>query len=89
VVLFDPLLLKKNADGSDPPLPGGFKVKVTNIGLFYLVRIDTNGDLIGTFVREVFAEGTPIDKENMPLGAADTPPSFQRSWLPVAPRLIK
>jgi hypothetical protein len=89
VLLFDPLILKKNADDSDPPMPGGFKVKITNIGLFYLVRVDPNGDLIGTFVREVFAEGTPIDKDNMPLGAADTPHTFQRSWLPVAPRLIK
>jgi hypothetical protein len=89
VLLFDPLILKKNPDGTDPPLPSGFKIKVTNIGLFYLARIDPNGDLIGTFVREVFAEGRPIAKENMPLGTADSPPSFQRSWLPVAPRLIK
>lgn len=89
VLMFDPLLLKKNPDGSDPPFPSGLKVKITNIGLFYLTRVDPNGDLVGTFVREVFAEGTPVDKENMPLGVADTPPSFQRSWLPVAPRLIK
>ena len=89
VLLFDPLLLKKNPDGSDPQLFTGLKVKIANIGLFYLVRVDTNGDLIGTFVREVLAEGTPIEKENLPLGIADSPPSFQRSWLPVAPRLIK
>ena len=63
------------------------RVRVTNIGLLYLENMDLTGDnLTGFFVRETFAEGSPVERVNL---ASDSAPRFRRSWLPTAPRLIR
>jgi hypothetical protein len=63
------------------------RVKVTNIGLLYLESIDVTGDnLRGFFVRETFAEGSPVAQANL---SGDSYPRFRRSWLPTAPRLVR
>ncbi len=63
------------------------RVRVTNIGLLYLESVDTTGDnLRGFFVRETFAEGSPVAQVNL---SSDSAPRFRRSWLPTAPRLVR
>ncbi|NOT60990.1 MAG: hypothetical protein HOP19_12295, partial [Acidobacteria bacterium] len=63
------------------------KVRVTNIGLLYLESVDITGDnLRGFFVRETFAEGSPVAQANL---SSDSYPRFRRSWLPTAPRLVR
>lgn len=79
VLLYNPILMKDY-----PNLGAVTTLKVTNIGLFFLKEVDANGHLRGYFVREVIAGGTPIDATNI---AADSDPSFKRSWLPMSVQL--
>ena len=63
------------------------RLRVTNIGLLYLESVDATGDnLRGFFVRETFAEGSPVAQANL---SSDSYPRFRRSWLPTAPRLVR
>jgi Flp pilus assembly protein TadG len=79
VLFFNPLeLLNRNSVT---------RLKVTNIGLFYLESVDATGEnLTGFFVRETIAEGSPVETANL---SSDSFPRFRRSWLPTAPRLIR
>ncbi len=78
VLLFNPLELVKN--------PGANILKVTNIGLFFLEEVRSDGTLYGLFVREVIAGGTTIDSTNF---GADSFPTFKRSWLPMSVQILK
>ena len=63
------------------------RVRVTNIGLMYLESVDPTGEnLTGFFVRETYAEGSPVERANL---SSDSFPRFRRSWLPTAPRLVR
>lgn len=63
------------------------RVRITNIGLMYLERVDATGEnLTGFFVRETLADGTAIERGNL---SSDSFPRFRRSWLPSAPRLVR
>jgi hypothetical protein len=66
--------------------PAGTAFTVTNLGLFFLEEVQTNGDISGFFVREVIAGGTPIAATNM---VADSDPLFLRRWLPMSVQLLK
>ncbi len=78
VLLFNPLELVRN--------PTALQLQVTNFGLFYLQEVRSDGTLRGTFVRELFVGGKPVSPANLP---ADSAPSFQRSWLPMATQLLQ
>ncbi|HMY71422.1 MAG TPA: TadG family pilus assembly protein, partial [Blastocatellia bacterium] len=78
VLMFNPVFVANNP--STPVL------KVTNIGLFFLEEVRNDGTIRGFFVREILSAGTPIDPANM---ATDSEPTFKRSWLPMALRLVK
>ncbi|MGH9852301.1 MAG: hypothetical protein ACREBD_20880, partial [Blastocatellia bacterium] len=79
VLFYNPILMKDY-----PNLGAITTLKVTNIGLFFLKNVDSNGYIRGYFVREVIAGGTPIDSTNF---MADSDPSFKRSWLPMSVQL--
>lgn len=78
VLMFNPVFVANN--------PSAPVLKVTNIGLFFLEEIRNDGTIRGFFVREILSAGTPIDPANM---ATDSEPTFKRSWLPMALRLVK
>lgn len=59
---------------------------VTNIGLFFLEDVKSDGSISGFFVREVIAGGTPIAAGNI---QGDSDPTFKRSWLPVSVQLLR
>ena len=77
VLLFDPFLAGTN--------PG--RLRVTNIGLFFLDRVTPEGTLQGFFVREIMSGGTAIARDNFSL--VDQANAFRRRWLPMSVRLLK
>jgi Flp pilus assembly protein TadG len=81
VLFYNPILMKNY-----PNLGSITTLRVTNIGLFFLKNVESNGDLRGYFVREVIAGGTPIDSTNM---MADSDPGFKRGWLPMSVQLLR
>jgi Flp pilus assembly protein TadG len=76
VLLFNPLELVRN--------PLAAQLQVTNIGLFYLQEVRSDGALQGTFVRELFVGALPISPAHL---EGDSGTQFRRSWLPVATQL--
>jgi hypothetical protein len=78
VLLFNPVELVRN--------PSATQLQVTNVGLFYLEEVRSDGALRGTFVRELFVGGRPVSPTHLP---PDSAPSFQRNWLPMATQLLQ
>ena len=78
VLLFNPIELVRN--------PGATQLRVTNLGLFYLQEVRSDGTLYGFFVREILAGGTPIAGVNFD---SDNQNLFKRSWLPMATQLLQ
>jgi Flp pilus assembly protein TadG len=81
VLFYNPILMRNY-----PDLGSITTLRVTNIGLFFLKNVESNGYIRGYFVREVIAGGTPIDSTNF---MADSDPSFKRSWLPMSVQLLR
>lgn len=83
VLFYDPIIWQ------DPnAIPGINQLRITNIGLLFLQQVSNNGDLTGTFVREIITGGTPIAASNFLNNGAGTE-EFSRRWLPMAVQLIK
>lgn len=78
ILLYNPFELVRN--------PATAQLRVTNIGLFYLQQVTSDGTLQGFFVREILAGGTPISSTNFD---TDQQNLFRRSWLPMATRLLQ
>jgi hypothetical protein len=78
VLLYNPFELVRN--------PAATQLRVTNIGLFYLQQVTSDGTLQGFFVREIIAGGTPISSTNFD---SDQQNLFRRTWLPMATRLLQ
>jgi hypothetical protein len=76
VLLYDPFLVNSN-----PTV-----LRVTNIGLFFLDSVSPDGTLTGSFVREIFASGTPISSANFGSNSGDI---FRKEWLPMSVQLLK
>jgi len=76
VLLYDPMLANN--------LNGVTRLRVTNIGLFFLKEVTVDGDLKGYFVREILAGGTPIESANLGSESAN----FKRRWLPMSVQLL-
>jgi Flp pilus assembly protein TadG len=76
VLLYDPFLVNSN-----PTV-----LRVTNIGLFFLDSVSPDGTLRGSFVREIFASGTPISSANFGSNSGDI---FRKEWLPMSVQLLK
>lgn len=81
VLFYDPIIWQ------DPSvIPSINQLRITNIGLLFLQQVSNNGDLTGTFVRELITGGTPIAPSNFDNIESD---QFKRRWLPMAVQLIK
>ena len=78
ILLYNPFELVRN--------PAAAQLRVTNIGLFYLQQVTSDGTLQGFFVREILAGGTPISSTNFD---TDQQNLFRRSWLPMATQLLQ
>jgi len=78
VLMFNPVEIARNEYAS--------QLVITNIGLFFLQDVRDDGTIVGMFVREIIAGGTPIDSTNM---ATDSDPAFKRSWLPMSVQLVR
>lgn len=78
VLLFDPFELVRN--------PAATQLRVTNIGLFYLQDVGSDGLLTGFFVREIMSGGTQISEINL---EADSQNRFRRNWLPTSAQLMQ
>ncbi len=78
IMLFNPFELIRN--------PGATELRVTNIGFFYLQDVTSDGTLVGFFVREIVAGGTPISATSFD---SDQQTMFRRTWLPMATQLLQ
>jgi Flp pilus assembly protein TadG len=76
VLLYDPFLVNSNST----------VLRVTNIGLFFLDSVSPDGTLTGSFVREIFASGTPISAANFGTNSGDI---FRKEWLPMSVQLLR